>query len=286
VAASRIVAFAGQTVEVSVALEEGQEILDFLYSDIDHTAVSQANSKLKLVQTATGDYRIESNLELDSPTSTDNCNEAIRLLMDKTIYCLAAACHGGLLMHAAVMAQNGCAVIMPAASGAGKSTLSSWLAQQGFQYGTDELVFLPTGSDRVECLTRPVIIKNAANKMMTALLGLAGREQNFYPGPVAMMLPRQSISNRAKCLNPRISRILFPHFRQDATFQHARLSSAQTGMHLMSVLVNARNLPDHGFIETARIARNVPAYELHYSSFDQISSHFAEIFSTTDMTRR
>ncbi len=269
--------------EVIVELDEGQEILDFLFANTDCTCGSQPNRQLSLTQPAKGSYRIASNSSLDTPVLTKSRNEAMRLLMDKAVYCLAEACDGGLLLHAAVVARKGQAVVMPAASGAGKSTLSGWLSKQGFQYCTDELVFLPTGGTQLECLTRPMIIKNAARDMMSELLGLDGLEQDCYLGPIAMMVPFQQTNTDNGRMRPQIALLVFPCYQQDADFQHIRLTPAQTGMRLMSVLVNARNLPDHGFAETARMAQIVQACELRYASFAQIEGHFPTIFETAWM---
>jgi hypothetical protein len=39
----------------------------------------------------------------------------------------------------------------------------------------------------------------------------------------------------------------------------------------MQTLVNARNLPEHGFSEITRLVRHIPAYVMRYGSFDQIT---------------
>jgi hypothetical protein len=64
--------------------------------------------------------------------------------------------------------------------------------------------------------------------------------------------------------------ILFPHYQPGASLNWRPLTKAQAGLHLMECLVNARNLPDHGFAEVARMAKMAPAYRLEYSRFDQL----------------
>ncbi|HED13685.1 MAG TPA: hypothetical protein ENI62_08530 [Gammaproteobacteria bacterium] len=276
--ATRIVTFAGQSVEVAVELDEGRKILDFLFSDLAGDTLHKPCKRLNLTQTPGGSYQITASSSDGAPVTTDSRNEALRLLMDQVIHCLAQTCDSGLLFHAAVVARNGRAVVMPAASGSGKSTLSCWLAKQGFQYCTDELAFLPTDSTRVECLMRPVIIKNAAREMMTEFLGLAEQEQDFYPGPVAMMVPHRLIHLEFPQSCPEVGLLLFPRYQQDTDFQYTELTPAQAGMRLMSVLVNARNLSDHGFAQTARIAQTTRACQIQYSSFAHIETCFSSIF--------
>jgi hypothetical protein len=45
---------------------------------------------------------------------------------------------------------------------------------------------------------------------------------------------------------------------------------------LMSALVNARNLPAHGFPETTRLARGLPAFVLSGESFEHAANAVAD----------
>ncbi|MDH3691452.1 MAG: hypothetical protein OEU36_18585, partial [Gammaproteobacteria bacterium] len=75
---------------------------------------------------------------------------------------------------------------------------------------------------------------------------------------------------------PRLRLVLFPQYKKNAQFSLTRLSPAQAGLRLMACLVNARNLPDHGFRETARISRIVSSYAVEYGSFKQFGDEMAE----------
>lgn len=48
------------------------------------------------------------------------------------------------------------------------------------------------------------------------------------------------------------------------------MTKAQTGLALMQCLINARNLPGHGFTEISRLAQTVPAYTMRYPGFEQV----------------
>jgi len=270
-------------VEVIADIDEGSKILDFLFADIESSPVFQSHRQLRLIQTTDGIYQITICDDKNTSVCTTNRNEALRLLMDKAIYCLAEPCDSGLLFHAAVVAKNGHAIVMPAASGAGKSTLSCWLVKQGFGYCTDELGFLATNSNQVDCFTRPVILKNSAREVMTPLLGLGGLERTCYQGPVAMMVPRQHLNPEFITNCPEVALFVFPNYQPYSDFQCSKLTAAQVGMRLMSLLVNARNLHDHGFSEVSRIARHAPACEIRYSSFAQIEKHYSAIFDEVSM---
>ena len=58
-----------------------------------------------------------------------------------------------------------------------------------------------------------------------------------------------------------------------------RLTPANTGLLLMKSLINARNLPSHGFDQIALLARKVPAYTIAYEDFLKV---FNEIDALID----
>lgn len=49
-------------------------------------------------------------------------------------------------------------------------------------------------------------------------------------------------------------------------------------MRLLGSLVNARNLPRHGASEVVRLAREIPAYSLSYSGFEQLGASLIQAF--------
>ena len=65
--------------------------------------------------------------------------------------------------------------------------------------------------------------------------------------------------------------IVFPRFTEGSALNASPLSRAETGLGLMAGLINARNLPGHGFAEATRIARAIPAWRLEYGGFAQLA---------------
>jgi len=55
-----------------------------------------------------------------------------------------------------------------------------------------------------------------------------------------------------------LSLIIFPQYLPGGDFTTRSLSKAETGLELMQCLINARNLPEHGFPEVVRLAKRVP----------------------------
>ena len=71
----------------------------------------------------------------------------------------------------------------------------------------------------------------------------------------------------------------FPRYQPQGEAEWQPLSAAQTAQNLMRSLVNARNLPDHGFHEAARLARLAQGVAFQYSHFNQIEEHLAGILT-------
>jgi hypothetical protein len=203
-------------------------------------------------------------------------------LLDRTCYHLADRSHGGLVLHSAGLTWLGRGLLLPGQTGSGKSTLSAWLLTQGFDYLTDELVFVPLGTNQFKGLTRPLNLKQAARELLKEILN------NQEPPPEVMSSrtreitpPRALRGGQVQGAAP-LSLIIFPHFREGSDFQLREVSKAQAGLALMQCLINARNLEEHGFPEVTRLVRTTPAYEMTYGGFDQIGGAIDGLIEALD----
>ena len=75
-------------------------------------------------------------------------------------WCVSVHANEYLKLHAAVVARNGIAVIMPGLPGAGKSTLCAAMGLTGWRVLSDEHALIPPGSAEVIPICRPVSLKN------------------------------------------------------------------------------------------------------------------------------
>jgi hypothetical protein len=66
--------------------------------------------------------------------------------------------------------------------------------------------------------------------------------------------------------------IIFPCYQPAAQFDLQPLTKAQAGLELMKCLINARNLPGHGFAEISRLVKIAPAYKMSYANFEQVDN--------------
>ena len=183
---------------------------------------------------------------------------------------LADKSQGGLLFHSGGVVWGDGGMILPGGIGAGKSTLTAWFLRQGFTYLTDEMVFVPEGATEFHGFTRPLTIKSSARPAVQALLS-ADDEGSIWRTPGVDILPVSILGAPQVAAQAPIRLILFPSFKLGAALNWSPLTKAQTGLRLMECLVNARNLPDHGFAQVARLARLAPAYSLEYGNFEQLA---------------
>jgi hypothetical protein len=266
---ARLVAFAGSSLSLTYNSPEFAPIIDLLYGNAAAapTAEAQPNYRLLAENGTFTLYRDETRLYRGNslPTLAD-------LLLGNSCHHLADQSRGGLLFHAGAVARNGCGVIFPGTMGAGKTTLTAWLLTRGFDYLSDEFVFVATGSDRIEGLPRPLNLKKPSRRVLRAFLDFEAHADEILSTPFIDLVSPKLLRPETQFSRPPLSLVIFPNYQARATFRLESLSKAQAGKALMQCLINARNLPGHGFDDIARLARHTPAYRMTYNNFDQVGN--------------
>jgi hypothetical protein len=203
-----------------------------------------------------------------------DCDAALaeRLLGEVGLH-LADKSQGGLLFHAGALAWGGQGLLLPGSIGAGKTTLTMWLALKGgggLEYLSDEMVFFPGGSQAMQSYTRPLNLKSPSRAALKDSFDFAGQAGRLLSTAYGDLIPPDLLGFASARQPPPLRLVIFPRYQADCDPLCRPLSKAQAGLVLMECLVNARNLPGHGFPEIARLARVAPAYRLRYSRFEQI----------------
>jgi hypothetical protein len=266
---TRLITFAGNSVAVEYSGPRPARIVDFLYRDVSADSTIPPHVTYRLMP---GDEPGRLVLYRGDTLIYEGDSEATlaELLLGDTCYHLADQSRGGLLFHAAGLARAGKGLLLPGGVGAGKSTLAAWLAARGFDYLTDELVFVPQGADTMQTFTRPLNLKNPARAVLRNQVDFEGQAADILSSPQADLVSLTVLRPGNAPGEPPVSLIIFPRYRPGSDFILRPLSRAQAGLALMECLVNARNLPEHGFPQIARLARLAPAYKLTYAHFQQI----------------
>ena len=272
----QVISFVGRSIAIEYADAEIKGVLNFLYGNIPDRDAEDPHVTLRIERDEdakkwalhNGEHRLYHGESLEGLAN---------VLVGETIHHLTDKSDGGMALHAAALSRNGRAVVLPGRSGAGKSTLSTWLTKRGFNYLTDELVFIRENSRAVEYFTRPINIKQWGLDAVNSEIDLKAHAGDTLTSQQVTMIPPHLLNPDNQFEAAQLELILFPLHQKEVELELLRLSKAQAGLALMECLVNARNLNGHGFNEATRLAREVPAYRLTYSSFDQLGDRLDEI---------
>ena len=198
------------------------------------------------------------------------------LLVEEVMHQLMMRSDSGLLLHAAALRLRGQGVLLPGESRSGKSTTAAWLASRGWDYLTDELVFLPLGAAAFQPFSRPIQLRAESRPALSAAWApgtvLSGTAFDLVGAPApAREGPGTSTSP--------LRLIVFPRHQQTGGCQVLPLSRARAGLELMRSLLNARNLPDHGFTHVAQVARSTTDVRLIYSEIRDLNGQLEALLA-------
>lgn len=276
---TRLITFAGSTVAIEFEGDRPAQIIEFLFRDIPAASPQSPQFTYRLMAEAESG-RLQLFRQDELLHQGERVAEVADILLGNTCYHLADRSQGGLLVHAAGPAWRNRGLLLPGTMGAGKSTLTAWLLGRGFDYLTDELVFIPHGSSTVQAFARPLNLKRPARLVLRDRLDFNQPAGHILSSAVIDLVPPALLNPFSRLSEPPLSLILFPRYQPGGDFALTGLTKAQTGLELMQCLVNARNLPEHGFPEISRLSRHTPAYKINYSSFDQIGDRIETILAS------
>jgi hypothetical protein len=145
------------------------------------------------------------------------------------------------------------------------------LLAQGLDYLSDELVFIPFGSQNMQGFCRPLHLKHPSRGVIGQYVLAKGHETACLSSPTEDIFPAQVFNARSHPSQPAMRLAVCVRYAPDADYEWLPLKSGQIGLALMQSLINARNLPENGFHEVADLARSLQAYRLTYRTFTQIA---------------
>jgi hypothetical protein len=272
--------FAGTILAIECEGEGPDRIVDYLYRDIPRTDLDPPHVTYRLVQDDKADaFSLYRGNELEHHTRSEG--EMAGYLLDRIVYHLADHSRTGLVFHAAALAWEGRGLLLPGPSGSGKTTLAAWLLTQGFDYLTDELVFIASDTTQVQGLARPLNVKKKSKEALQEIFGHKDFPKEMVTSSTRRIFPL-SVFGPCQVLDTvPLHSIIFPRFSPQGLFELRELSKAKNAASLMGCLINARNLTDQGFSEVVRLARTTAAYELRYGGVDQIGEAITKTMSTT-----
>jgi hypothetical protein len=264
--------FGDQAFEIVCNNTDAYNIAEFLFLDFLGTTLATNTTCYKVILSKSGSTWSLFNDESCLYSGTSRYQLAYTLMNEVIFHCINTNTSQHALHAGAVFKDDMC-ILLPGNSGKGKSTLTAWLISSGFQYLTDELVFI-SDNGHLTPLTRPISLKVDASHYSWPLP--AKYDGEIISSEEGSMIPHRFLNPDFTAKQPTVTHILFPDFQGDAKLVFDEITPARSCLHLIQSHVNARNLPDHGVPALANVVKKCKTYKLTYGSFDDLAPVFHE----------
>ncbi|TCO76312.1 HprK-related kinase A [Chromatocurvus halotolerans] len=185
-------------------------------------------------------------------------------------WCVSVHCNEYLKLHAAVVASDAGAIIMPGVPGAGKSTLCAALGLSGWRILSDEHALIPPGSRQVVPLCRPVSLKNESIDVIRSF----SRDAVF--GPPSLDTHKGTVQHMKGDLHPEshatdpvpVRALVFPRFSRD---EPQRLRARPRTVSFVLAAYHSFNyslLGEDGFHAMRHLVEAAPCFDLVYHDLE------------------
>lgn len=195
-------------------------------------------------------------------------HQALPMLEWGLNWCIAAHGHTFLIIHAAVIARNGEAIVLPAPPGSGKSTLCAALVNRGWRLLSDELALYDMATGEIYGMARPVNLKNHSIDVVrqhTPDVVITRPVPDTTKGTVALMKPPAD-SVAAVGSPVRATRIVLPRFEAGADAVLEPWSRAETFMLIADQSFNYNVHGRAGFEAVGDLVSSCRCYRFTYSA--------------------
>jgi len=194
-------------------------------------------------------------------------SQALPLLEWGLNWCVTNHCHEYLIIHAAVVEKNGCALILPGQPGSGKSTLCAALVEVGgWRLLSDELTMVHLNGEQIQPNPRPTSLKNQSIDVVKRFT----KPERFTPtvhdtlkGSVAHLTPLpDNIKDTCQTAVP--SLIVYPKYEFGIEPSLTELSKGESFLRMAEHSFNYAILGTMGFKALGKLHDKVSCYEFYY----------------------
>lgn len=202
-------------------------------------------------------------------------------------WCVANHMHQYLILHAAVVAKDGRAAILPGPPGAGKSTLCAALVSRGWRLLSDELTILSLDDGTLVPMPRPVNLKNDSIDLIRhfapgAIFGPICEDTR--KGTVAHMKPpTTSVIRAQEPVYP--GWVVLPGYKAGAESELLPESKARMFMHLAQNAFNYHILGSRGFRVLETLIDASHCFRYTYHRLDDALQAFSQLTPPARTTR-
>ena len=209
-------------------------------------------------------------------------NQAFAMLEWGLNWCVSNYAHQYLMLHAAVIARDGRAAILPAPPGSGKSTLCAGLVNRGWRLLSDELTLIDRDSGLITPLPRPVSLKNQSIGVIQAfapeaILGPVARDT--AKGTVAHMQP-PAASVQAAAETARPAWIVRPRYEARSPARLHALPKGEAFIQAADQSFNYSLLGREGFTAMGRLVDQCECLQFSYGDLDEAVRVFDRLAAT------
>jgi len=193
-------------------------------------------------------------------------------------WCIATNSNSHLILHAAVVEKDDCAIIFPAAPGSGKSTLCAGLVARGWRLLSDEMAMIDLKSQVLTAIVRPISLKNESIDVIKKFA------PNFYFGSIVHDTNKGTVSHvkvpsvqkdMNKLANP--AWMVFPKYEKNAKTSLKQTSKAQAFLRAAENSFNYNVLAETGFNALGDVIDVCECYDFCYSDLDEAIKTFDEL---------
>lgn len=218
-------------------------------------------------------WRRQARLEIDglTPFLPLPANQAAPLLEWSLNWAIASRALGYLVMHAAVVARDDAALVLPGFPGAGKSTLCAslcWLG--GWRLLSDELAILDPPTGDLAPNPRPIALKNESIDLVSRFPGvrLGPSYADTRKGTVGhAAAPEASI--RAADRPARCRWVVFPRYSPGVAASVERIDRAEAFALISEQSFNKERMGEAGFSALCRMLDGASCHAIDYGSTEQ-----------------
>jgi len=201
-------------------------------------------------------------------------------------WCIYEHVYEFLVMHAAVLARDGKALILPGPPGSGKSTLCAALAFRGWRLLSDEFALFDIASGALFPLPRPVGLKEQSIGVIRAFASDADVGPTFTDtrkGTVAHLRPpSRAVASADEPAMPHW--LIFPTYSRDADNKLEPLAKASAFALASESCFNYRALGVDGFSALSRIIDRCACFEVAFNDIDTMVRTLDQLATRSERT--
>ncbi len=268
---------------LTVRLPEVAEAMHFLYRDyplLEAPAIHDFDvAALPMRRLGTGPRK--ATLHFDGLPKFDPIERDQALPMFEWLlnWCIFTHPHQYLILHAAVVARDGLAAILPGMPGAGKSTLCTALVHRGWRLLSDEVALVTPATGLLTAAPLPIGLKEESIPLIRAAFPearIGPPVRGTRKGTVAHIAP--PASSMAAVDQPARPRwIIFPEYQPHASLSLEPTPRANALMTIAADAFNYSLLGATGFETLANVVESCDCFGLRYSKLEDAIAAFEEL---------